>query len=132
MGEQTGIDDTILNPTDGSAAATSYYAMDEETCEKYSEWESWGTFATNADALGVGDTPSLIDTKGNTILIREWNDPGRATETIEYNPIEEYPCNGAPAGDYCSGRGVCDTGNGICQCFQGFTGPACEEVADPF
>merc|ERR1719371_62074 len=70
--------------------------------------------------------------QGNTILIREWNAPGRGDVTIPYNPIEEYPCNGAPAGDYCSGRGICDTSSGICQCFSGFTGPACEEVADIF
>merc|ERR1712037_124791 len=73
-----------------------------------------------------------INGQGNTILIREWNKPGRGTVTVPYNPIEEYPCNGAPAGDYCSGRGICDTSSGICQCFSGFTGPACEEVADIF
>lgn len=110
---------------------TSYDAMDEETCKKYSEWEKWGTYASNKDALGVGKSPSLND-QGNTILIREWHDGGRGDAPVPYNPIEEYPCNGAPAGDYCSGRGTCDTSSGICQCFQGFTGPACEEVADIF
>merc|ERR1719472_563018 len=28
---------------------TSYDAMDKETCEKYSEWEKWGTFASNLE-----------------------------------------------------------------------------------
>jgi len=117
---------------------TSYDAMDEETCKKYSEWEKWGTYAGNEFAIidpvtKKATSPSLHG-QGNTILIREWHDPARtaAKAPIPYNPIEEYPCNGAPAGDYCSGRGTCDTSSGICQCFQGFTGPACEEVADIF
>merc|ERR1712066_289982 len=118
---------------------TSYDAMDEETCKKYSEWEKWGTYASNEKALidpvtKTTKSPSL-NGQGNTILIREWHSPkdtgGRADAIapVPYNPIEEYPFNGAPAGDYCSGRGTCDTSSGICQCFQGFTGPACEEVA---
>jgi len=118
---------------------TAYDAMDKETCTKYGEWEGWGTYTYNKDALGSGQSPSLTEFQGNTILIREWNDEtegnrGASTifQVVPYNPIEEYPCNGAPAGDYCSGRGSCDTSSGICQCFTGFTGPACEEVADIF
>jgi len=26
----------------------------------------------------------------------------------------------------CSGRGMCDYGNGLCQCFSGYYGGACE------
>merc|ERR1712080_593362 len=82
---------------------TSYDAMDKETCEKYSEWEKWGTFASNEKALEGKDgkkySPSIYG-QGNTILIREWNAPARGVVTVPYNPIEEYPCNGAPAGDY--------------------------------
>merc|ERR1712072_473864 len=119
---------------------TSYDAMDKETCEKYSEWEKWGTHATNQEALCCkkdGKTPysPSLNGQGNTILIREWNKGGIKNGNaapVPYNPIEEYPCNGSPAGDYCSGRGACDESSGICQCFQGFTGPACEEVADIF
>lgn len=119
---------------------TAYDPMDEETCNKYSEWESWGTWVGNAKALccqGANNderySPSLHG-RGNTILISEWNNPVRQplVKTIPYNPIEEYPCNGAPSGDFCSGRGTCDTSSGICGCFAGFTGPACEEVADIF
>jgi len=118
---------------------TAYDAMDKETCTKYGEWEGWGTFAYNLKAKD-GKSPSLTTYQGNTILIREWNSVTTNTDkrssgaftVIPYNPIEEYPCNGAPAGDYCSGRGQCDTSSGICQCFTGFTGPACEEVADIF
>jgi len=114
---------------------TAYDPMDKETCKKYAEWESLGTYVNNKEALtdakGVKYSPSLHG-QGNTILIGEWNAPKRGTPTIPYNPIEEYPCNGAPSGDYCSGRGTCDTSAGVCQCFQGFTGPACEEVADIF
>jgi hypothetical protein len=121
---------------------TAYDPMDEETCNKYSEWESWGTWVGNEEALCCTSdnkrySPSLLG-QGNTILITEWNDPDRTTTakpgglTVPYNPIEEYPCNGAPSGDFCSGRGTCDTSSGICSCFAGFTGPACEEVADIF
>lgn len=122
---------------------TSYDPMDRETCLKYSEWEKWGTYATNQASKvnddGSTQSPSL-GLQGNTILIREWNAPTRkaaggkpaAVAPVPYNPIHEYPCNGAPAGDFCSGRGACDHSSGICQCFQGFTGPACEEVADIF
>jgi hypothetical protein len=103
---------------------TSYDPMDEETCAKYSEWEESGTFSG-------GNSKSTE--QGNVILISEWDEPGNdAVAVAYYNPIEEYPCNGAPAGAYCSGRGQCDTGSGICQCYAGFTGPACEEVAEIF
>jgi len=112
---------------------TTYDPMDDETMTKYNEWEGWGTFISNAVSVN-GGSPSL-NGQGNTILIREWNDnvvANRAVITTPYNPIEEYPSNGAPAGDYCSGRGTCDTSSGICQCFNGFTGPACGEVAEIF
>jgi len=92
---------------------TSYDPMDQDTCDKYADWETQGT-------SGVG----------NTILIIEWDQS--ANSEAYYNPIDEYPCNGAPAGAYCSGRGNCDIGSGVCQCFAGFTGPACEEVAAIF
>merc|ERR1711964_906670 len=63
---------------------TSYDPMDKETCEKYSEWEKWGTYASNAKALsdGKGGTrsPSIYG-QGNTILIREWNAPARGTKS---------------------------------------------------
>jgi len=123
---------------------TSFDPMDQETCSKYAEWEQWGTYSTNQEAKvatdGTKSSPSLGSHQGNTVLVREWNAPTRTASTgkdaavpyIPYNPIKEYPCNGAPAGDYCSGRGNCDQSSGICQCFQGFTGPACEEVADIF
>merc|ERR1712072_444785 len=78
---------------------TSYDAMDKETCEKYSEWEKWGTYVSNefsiTDSKGNKKSPSIND-QGNTILIREWNKPLRGTTTIPYNPIEEYPCNVPP------------------------------------
>merc|ERR1712118_54516 len=79
--------------------------MDKETCTKYGEWEGWGTYTYNKDALGSGQSPSLTEFQGNTILIREWNDEtegnrGASTifQVVPYNPIEEYSCNGAPAG----------------------------------
>jgi hypothetical protein len=86
--------------------------MDEETCTKYYAWEKTGT------------TP----TTGNTLLASEWN---KAATTFKgsYNPISEYPCQGAPAGDTCSGRGTCDHFTGICSCATGFTGAACERVS---
>jgi len=86
--------------------------MDEETCTKYYAWEKTGT------------TP----TTGNTLLASEWN---KADTTFKgsYNPISEYPCQGAPAGDTCSGRGTCDHFTGICSCATGFTGAACERVS---
>jgi len=86
--------------------------MDEETCTKYYAWEKTGT------------TP----TTGNTLLASEWN---KAATTFlgSYNPITEYPCQGAPAGDTCSGRGTCDHFTGICSCATGFTGAACERVS---
>merc|ERR1711981_898606 len=89
---------------------TAYDPMDEETCNKYSEWESWGTWVGNEEALlgsdGKRKSPSLGE-QGNTILISEWNNPDRKDTraaagdglTVPYNPIEEYPCNGAPSGD---------------------------------
>jgi len=88
--------------------------LDEETCLKYHVWTQGGTSG--------GKT-------GNTLLASEWHasdaaSPGRNS----YNPIIEYPCQGAPAGDDCSGRGTCDYFTGVCSCSEGFTGAACEKV----
>merc|ERR1711869_173167 len=105
--EQIDVDSTIVE------CPTSYDPMDKETCLKYSEWEKWGTYATNENSKVLDDgstqSPSL-GLQGNTILIREWNAPTRkasgskpaAVAPVPYNPIHEYPCNGAPAGDFCS------------------------------
>merc|ERR1711881_302245 len=83
---------------------TSYDAMDSETCEKYSEWERWGTYVGNKVSItkkdGSPGSPSIYG-QGNTILIKEWNDPANLknarkapddvpSKTIPYNPIEEY------------------------------------------
>merc|ERR1712176_1401746 len=42
---------------------TSYDPMDKETCLKYSEWEKWGTYVSNKEALtddkGTKYSPSL-------------------------------------------------------------------------
>lgn len=83
--------------------------MDEETHNKYEEWIEAGT----TDA-------------GNTKLVSEWDG---STKYNHYNPIVEYPSQGAPAGDHCSGRGLCDHFTGVCSCAAGFHGTACELIS---
>lgn len=39
-------------------------------------------------------------------------------------------CNGASAGMPCAGQGICDYSDGTCSCFAGFTGSACNELAE--
>lgn len=48
--------------------------------------------------------------------------------------LQECPSAADPLGGYgneagrdCSGRGICDYENGLCKCFPGFYGDACEE-----
>lgn len=84
--------------------------LDVESCTKYLVWEQTGTSANT----------------GNTLLANEWN---KHNSTINYNPILEYPCQGAPAGDPCSARGTCDYFTGVCSCSPGFTGTACEKIS---
>lgn len=86
--------------------------MDTETNDKYAAWVRTGT------------TP----TTGNTLLASEWNNAD-TTFKGSYSPITEYPSQGAPAGDMCSGRGTCDHFTGICSCSAGFTGTACEKIS---
>lgn len=91
--------------------------MAKETCKKYDEFITAGT--------AYGDNDKAGDA-GNTML---WTEYGQKKNAVPYYaPIKEYPCNGAPAGLSCSGRGTCDYSTGVCACFQGFTGTACEEV----
>jgi hypothetical protein len=86
---------------------TSEDPMDAETCTKYANWYD------NASPDG-----------GNTIHLDQFH----ASNNAYYNPISEYPCNGAPAGVDCSGRGRCNYNIGVCDCHPGFSGTACEDV----
>lgn len=41
-----------------------------------------------------------------------------------------YSCYGSMAGQDCSGRGLCDYRTGACRCFNGYSGTACEVIAE--
>jgi len=88
--------------------------LDEETCVKYHKWTLDGTSA--------GKT-------GNTLLGSEWdNSDAKTPGRNSYNPLLEYPCQGAPSGDDCSGRGTCDHFTGVCSCADGYHGAACQKI----
>lgn len=82
--------------------------LDEETCTKYDTWYTEGNLET-----------------GNAIRLSDWVN----ADLTYYNPITFYPCAGAPKGQFCSGRGVCDHETGICDCAEGYTGAACNEIS---
>jgi hypothetical protein len=42
------------------------------------------------------------------------------------DPLQGY---GNEAGRDCSGRGICDYSDGICDCFRGFMGSRCQKVS---
>jgi len=90
---------------------TSEDPMDQETCTKYTNWYNT-------------ETPS----GGNTVRLDQWD--AEVPARNYYNPISEYPCNGAPAGVDCSGRGRCNYNIGVCDCHPGFSGTACEDVQE--
>jgi hypothetical protein len=45
--------------------------------------------------------------------------------------IESYGYSSLPVYEYCSGRGVCDFTSGLCACYSGFDGAACEIFYSP-
>jgi hypothetical protein len=90
---------------------TSEDPMDQETCSKYSNWFKY-------------ETPS----GGNTVRLDQWD--AEVPARTYYSPISEYPCNGAPAGVDCSGRGRCNYNIGVCDCHPGLSGTACEDVQE--
>lgn len=52
------------------------------------------------------------------------------TTEIGVNCVSGQFCNGANSGMPCAGQGICDYSDGTCSCFDGFTGSACNELAD--
>lgn len=54
-------------------------------------------------------------------LNRNWEDNFDGLGELKFAPLATYEC---------SKRGICDTGRGICKCFKGSAGPACQYLED--
>ena len=141
----TSIDETDCNKKSNNGASTATLITVSVTSNvASSSTETTLTHATGSRSLVVGDTVTISGHTGNaanTAMNQEY-----AVKSVTSTTVVVLTGTGMTAGTYnsgtiiakfsvasygnkchseCSNRGVCDSKIGVCTCFAGFTGNAC-------
>jgi hypothetical protein len=92
--------------------------------------KSFGTLGTQADTALVfeyNDATAATLTSGSGVLVLKANGDYSTTDKTTLFKSETYEITrGTTEATECSGRGRCDGESGICECYKGYTGQACQ------
>ena len=77
------------------------------------------------EVVVAGSAATISDA---SVLSKDWRYVSKYDVNGVYAHVIGYGKLGNKCHVECSNRGVCDHSNGICRCFNGFTGVACEVV----
>lgn len=136
----------IPNVTVGAATCASGNMDGTQVCSAYSTVGATVVRVTFVDPANAGKQQKMVvsspkNTASSTTIAQTTHDTAdmqprfdATTSTITVEHLTELrAANGVTSNDEleehveCSNRGICDGDAGLCQCFEGFTGEACEQ-----
>eukprot|EP01029_Cantina_marsupialis_P022529 TRINITY_DN54_c0_g1_i1.p1 TRINITY_DN54_c0_g1~~TRINITY_DN54_c0_g1_i1.p1 ORF type:complete len:399 (+),score=115.39 TRINITY_DN54_c0_g1_i1:118-1314(+) len=113
---------TIVSPNGGNGPSLQYRKLPSL------DWICLGGIQANGVMIIADGIDLEFTTVGSFAVGDQWRVDAFAKLSSEYDATD---LNTAHQKSECSGRGICDRNTGVCGCFDGYTGEACQRTSCP-